>query len=118
MHQNIPLDPGSTNDRIPAIAKAREAAAHIIPPKMLLDLWPRTKSVRDTYLSIAACIETGIKQPTVFELTCVSGLSVPSVMTAIRKLEAVGLLIRTQAESRGSGVRYDYMIPPLSEGCK
>lgn len=115
---NLPLDPNSSNDRVPAIAKARDMAAHIIPPKILLDLWPRAISPRETYLAVAACNEAGVKRPTYFELSCVSGLSSASVVSAVKKLEAAGLIVKTQAESRGSGVRYDYMIPPLSEGCE
>ncbi len=114
--RNIPLDPNSTNDRVPAIAKAREIAAHIIPPKNLFDFWPRAKSVRETYAAIAACNAVGIKQPTYFELSCVAGISTPSATTAVRKLEAAGLVVRSQAEAGHSGVRYDYMIPPLSDG--
>lgn len=111
--KDLPLDPNSTNDRVPAIAEARKLVAHIIPPKTLFELWPRTKSVRDTYLAIVACNEAGVNRPTIFELTVVSGLSVPSVTTAVRKLEAAGLIVRTQAENAGRGIRYDYIIPPL-----
>lgn len=116
MNYNLPLDPQSSNDRVPAISKAREIAAHIIPPRALLELFPRTKSVRDTYLAIAACNEAGVDRPTIFDLTCISSLSVPTVTTAVKKLEAAGLIVRTQAESAGRGIRYDYMIPPLNEG--
>ena len=115
---NLPLNPNSSNNRVPAIAKARDMAAHIIPPKILLDLWPRAKTVREIYAAVAACHEAGLKQPTYFELSAISGRSSPSVASAIRNLEAAGLIVRTQVDSMNSGIRYDYMIPPLSEACE
>lgn len=118
MQHNIRLSTYSSNDRIPAIAKAREAAARIIPPVVLLKLWPRAKSPRETYLALVACGEVGVKHPTYFDLSCVSGLSAASVACSVKKLEAAGLIVRTEAEGAGRGIHFDYTVLPLEGGCE